>query len=146
MKSGIVKASALALSALTASCGFHADPPQIKILWAEWRPSDALAELGKLYEAKTGVSVKVVKKAWDGAFGDAVFSEFRNRDANYDIIIGDSQWMGLGVVGGHYLELTDWMKQNVKMDELEPAALKWYCEYPKGSARYYAVPCEADAM
>jgi multiple sugar transport system substrate-binding protein len=32
------------------------------------------------------------------------------------------------------------------MDELEPAALKWYCEYPKGAARYYAVPCEADAM
>jgi multiple sugar transport system substrate-binding protein len=38
------------------------------------------------------------------------------------------------------------MKQNVKLDELEPAALKWYCEYPKGASRYYAVPCEADAM
>lgn len=137
--------SLLAVTAL-ASCTSRNDPPQIKILWAEWRPSDALAELGKLYEAKTGIPVKVVKKSWDGAFGDATFSEFRNRDANYDIIIGDSQWMGLGVVGGHYLELTDWMKQNVKLDALEPAALKWYCEYPKGAARYYAVPCEADAI
>jgi multiple sugar transport system substrate-binding protein len=127
-------------------CGSGSGKPQIKILWAEWRPSDALAELGKQFEAKTGVQVKVVKKSWDGAFADATFSEFRNRDDNYDIIIGDSQWMGLGVVGGHYLELTDWMKENVRMDELEPAALKWYCEYPKGAARYYAVPCEADAM
>ena len=132
--------------ALLSGCGSDRGAPQIKILWAEWRPSDALAELGKLYEAKSGVPVKVVKKSWDGAFGDATFSEFRNRDDNYDIIIGDSQWMGLGVVGGHYLELTDWMKRNVKLDELEPAALKWYCEYPKGAARYYAVPCEADAM
>lgn len=129
-----------------AGCGSKSDSGRITILWAEWRPSDALAELGKLYEAKTGVPVKVVKKSWDGAFADATFSEFRNRDDNYDIIIGDSQWMGLGVVGGHYLELTDWMKSDIRTGELEPAALKWYCEYPKGAARYYAVPCEADAM
>jgi multiple sugar transport system substrate-binding protein len=130
---------------LTA-CGRSDTGPVIKILWAEWRPSDALAELGREYQAKTGVHVQVIKKSWEGAFGDAVFSEFRNRDDNYDIIIGDSQWLGLGVVGKHYLELTDWLKQSLPVDRLEPAALKWYCEYPKGAARYYAVPCEADAM
>ena len=140
-------AFSLALSvAILTGCAPRSDSPEIKILWAEWRPSDALAELGTLYQAESGVPVKVIKKSWDGAFGDATFSEFRNRDDNYDIIIGDSQWLGLGVVGGHYLELTDWMKTNVKTDELEPSALKWYCEYPKGSARYYAVPCEADAL
>lgn len=137
----------LALSALSLlSCGRSGDPRQIRILWAEWRPSDVLAELVKGYEAKTGVPVKVIKKSWDGAFGDATFAEFRNRDDNYDIIIGDSQWMGLGVVGGHYLELTDWMKANVDLAAIDTSALKWYCEYPKGGARYYAVPCEADAM
>lgn len=142
----------LALCLLTAltfgpqACTSKSSAPEIRILWAEWRPSDALSELGRDYQAKTGVRVQVVKKSWDGAFGDATFAEFRNRDDNYDIIIGDSQWMGLGVVGGHYLELTDWMKTNVPMDRIEPAALKWYCEYPKGAARYYAVPCEADAM
>lgn len=140
-------ALALGLYATSLSgCGSGQKTPEIKILWAEWRPSDALAELGAQYKDKTGVSVQVVKKSWNGAFADAAFSEFRNRDDNYDIIIGDSQWMGLGVVGGHYLELTDWLKTNVRTEELEPAALKWYCEYPKGGARYYAVPCEADAM
>jgi multiple sugar transport system substrate-binding protein len=132
--------------ALLLGCDKRDSTPEIRILWAEWRPSDALAELGALYQAKTGVAVKVVKKSWDGAFADATFSEFRNRDDNYDIIIGDSQWMGLGVLGGHYLELTDWMKGNIRTEALEPSALKWYCEYPKGAARYYAVPCEADAM
>lgn len=137
----------LAFSALLAAgCGGDRDDRQIRILWAEWRPSDVLADLGRDYQAKTGVPVKVVKKSWDGAFGDATFAEFRNRDDNYDIIIGDSQWMGLGVVGGHYLELTDWMKENVDVAALDTSALRWYCEYPKGAARYYAVPCEADAM
>ncbi len=131
---------------ILCSCGSRSDTRQIKILWAEWRPSDALAELGKIYEKETGIPVKLVKKSWDGAFGDAAFAEFRNRDDNYDIIIGDSQWMGLGVVGHHYVELTDWMRGNLDTSDIEPAALKWYCEYPKGSSRYYAVPCEADAM
>ncbi len=38
------------------------------------------------------------------------------------------------------------MKEKIKLDEIEPAALKWYCEYPKGASKYFAVPCEADVM
>jgi len=131
---------------MLSACGSRSDSGRITILWAEWAPADALAELGRIYQAETGVPVKVVKKSWDGAFSDAAFSEFRNRDDNYDIIIGDSQWMGLGVLGGHYLELTDWIKENIDTKDMEPAALKWYCEYPKQSQRYYAVPCESDAL
>ncbi len=142
---GAVLAIGLGVLAL-AGCGRRDSVPTIRILWAEWHPSDALEELGRQYQAKTGVRVQVIRKSWDGAFGDAVFAEFRNRDDHYDIIIGDSQWLGLGAVGGHYVELTDWIKGNIATDRLEPAALKWYCEYPKGSARYYAVPCEADVM
>src|SRR3954470_19542222 len=87
---GIV-AMAAAFALLLSACGTKSDTKEIKILWAEWRPSYALAELGQRYAQKTGIPVKVVKKSWDGAFGDATFSEFRNRDDNYDIIIGDSQ-------------------------------------------------------
>jgi multiple sugar transport system substrate-binding protein len=135
-------AAALGLSA----CGRSSAGPEVRILWAEWRPSDALAELGRAYERQTGVRVQVIRKSWDGAFSDAVFAEFRNRDDHYDIIVGDSQWLGLGAVGRHYLDLTGWMRENLALDRIEPAALKWYCEYPKGAGRYYAVPCEADAM
>ncbi len=142
----VVLFAVLSTAAGLISCGTRSDSGPLRILWAEWRPSDALQELSKVYTDKTGVRVKVVKKAWDGAFGDATFAEFRNRADNYDIIIGDSQWMGLGAVGHHYLELTDWMKGNLDTAALEPAALKWYCEYPQGAHRYYAVPCEADAM
>ncbi len=118
----------------------------LHILWADWEPAKALQALAVEYTAKTGVEVQVVRKSWDGAFTEAAFSEFRNRDDNYDILIGDSQWLGLGVVGGHYLELTDWMPGHIPMDEIIPAALSWYSEWPQGSGKYFAVPCEADAM
>ncbi len=136
----------LLASLLLSSCGSGDRDDSIRILWANFAPADILSELGRQYEQETGIAVRVVKKSWDGAFTDATYAEFRNRAQNYDIIIGDSQWLGLGTVGGHYLELTDWMHENLALDEIEPVALTGYSEYPKGSGRYYAVPCEADAM
>jgi len=119
----------------------------ITILWAQWPPADALEELGKEYQAKTGTAVNVVQKSWDGAFGDAAQAEFRTNGTAYDLIIGDSQWVGQGVKGGHYLELTDFVKDNQELfKDVAPAALEYYCEYPKGAKKYYAVPCESDAM
>lgn len=134
-----------------ALCGWNgctqkSDAASIKILWADWQPSDALANLGRLYTQQSGVPIQVVKKSWDGAFTEAALAEFRNRSDNYDIIIGDSQWLGLGTEGKHYLELTQWFPQNVPVDQIAPAAIKWYCEYPKGSGRIFAIPCEGDAM
>lgn len=133
------------MAALLSSCGDRDNRP-LRILWAEWPPAHALQAVGDLYTRQAGVPVEVVRKSWDGAFGDATFAEFRNRGQNYDIIIGDSQWLGLGAVGGHYLELTGWMHQNLALDRISPTALKWYCEYPAGSRRYFSIPCEADAM
>lgn len=118
----------------------------LHILWADWEPARALQTLAEEYTALTGVKVKVIRKSWDGAFAEAAFAEFRNRDDNYDIIIGDSQWLGLGVVGRHYLELTDWLPKHVAVQDIVPSALKWYAEWPQGSQRYFAVPCQADAM
>jgi multiple sugar transport system substrate-binding protein len=135
----------LALLSLIGGCGDSQVRP-MRLLWAEWPPAHALQEVANLYTQQTGVPIEVVRKSWDGAFGDATFAEFRNRGENYDIIIGDSQWLGLGAVGGHYLELTDWMSENLPLDKISPTALKWYCEYPAASRRYYSVPCEADAM
>ncbi len=141
-----MQAAGLGLAFLAAGCSGKREAGSIKILWADWQPSAALADLCKLYTRQSGIPVQVIKKSWDGAFTAATFSEFRNRDDNYDIIIGDSQWLGLGAEGGHYLELTDWFPKNVAVNDITPAAVKWYCEYPKGSGRIFAIPCEGDAM
>jgi multiple sugar transport system substrate-binding protein len=56
------------------------------------------------------------------------------------------EWRGEAVEGGHYVELTDWMKANIEMDDYVPAALASYGEYPPGSGRYYGVPIMADVQ
>lgn len=139
---------AFSLALVLSGCGENSrrHGAELQILWADWEPARALQALSEEYFALTGVKVKVIRKSWDGAFTDAAFSEFRNRADNYDILIGDSQWLGIGVVGHHYLELTDWLPNHVPLDQIVPSALKWYSEWPQGSNRYYAVPCEADAM
>lgn len=119
----------------------------LTILWAQWPPADHLQALAREWGKANGVNVRVEQKSWAGAFSNAVQSEFSTNGQTYDIIVGDSQWLGLGVKGGHYLEVTDFIKANEGMfaDTL-PKAMSALCEYPAGSGRYYAVPCEADAM
>lgn len=144
----------LAGTALWTGCSSDTSgPPKdggtIQILWAEWQPADALQRLcTQHYTTLTGVKIKVVQKPWkaDG-FPAAKQKEFNTNGTTYDIIIGDSQWLGQGVAGGHYEDLTDLVKGNPELfKDVAPAAMEYYCEYPKGAGRYYAVPCESDAM
>ncbi|HEY4330290.1 MAG TPA: extracellular solute-binding protein [Phycisphaerae bacterium] len=145
-----LRIGALSLSlALWASASMAAEPgagKTITILWAKWAPADALQKLCEDYKTKTGTSVVVDQKPWSDI--DTVKNqEFSSRSATYDIIIGDSQWIGQGVTAGHYLELTDLYKSNAGLfKDVAPAALSFYAEYPKKSGKYYAVPCESDAM
>jgi len=115
----------------------------LNIAWAEWDPADYLYELSKDYTAATGVKVTVDKIPW-GQFETKVFTSFAARDDAYDIVIGDSQWLGRGATQGHYKDLTDWMKTNGIDTTMAPMALKYYGEFPKGSSKYYAVPAEGD--
>jgi multiple sugar transport system substrate-binding protein len=56
------------------------------------------------------------------------------------LVIGDSQWLGKAATSGHYVDLTDWAKENVTLADITPAALKSYGEYPAGSGKLYALP------
>jgi multiple sugar transport system substrate-binding protein len=119
----------------------------IKILWAKWEPADALQKLSEEYTKDKGVKVFVDQQSWDGAFAQTKQAEFNNNGQTYDIIIGDSQWVGQGVTGGHYAELTDTIATHGEIfKDVSPKAMEYYCEYPKGSKKYYAIPCESDAM
>ena len=59
------------------------------------------------------------------------------------MVVGDSQWLGAGSTGGHYVDLTDFFKEH-KVDEIMvPATVDAYAEYRR--ARYWAIPVEGDA-
>ncbi len=170
-----------------AGCGDaeEENPTSVTIWWAQWEPAEGLQELGDEFAAETGIDVKVHQIGWP-AYQDQVFLNFGNRTTDFDIVVGDSQWLGRrevpdpyyggergfeplpGILGdrgqsrraerehrqwigrgatkGLYLELTDWIGEAVDMDTIHPLAVRYLCEYPPGSGRYYAAPCETDAV
>lgn len=144
----VVKTWSLVVMCLAlAACGGNEDTqaPGLTIWWAKWAPSDGLAEMGRLYEQQTGVPVTVHQIPWSD-YQSQAFLEFGNSRTAFDIIIGDSQWVGSAAELGVYLDLTDWIGEAVDMDAVHPAARRYLCEYPPGSGRYFAAPCETDAV
>ena len=117
---------------------------EINILWAQWDPADYLQQVGKLYEKETGIKVNIVQEPW-GSFGDRFFTEMAAKGTSWDMVVGDSQWLGQGATQGLYVDLTDFMKSNGIDKSVTPATLKYYGEYPAGSGKYWAFPTEGDA-
>lgn len=118
---------------------------RITIWWAQWAPAEGLQELGHKFEQETGITVKVHQIPWS-SFQDQVFLNFGNRRTDFDIVVGDSQWIGRGATRGLYVELTDWLHGAVDMKTIHPRAAKYLCEYPPESGKFYAAPCETDAV
>lgn len=117
---------------------------ELKILWAQWDPADYLQQLAKDYEAKTGVKVTVVQEPW-GSFGDRFYTAMAAKGTEWDMVVGDSQWIGQGATAGWYVDLTDFLKTTGLGDSVTDATLKYYAEYPAGSKKYFAFPAEGDA-
>jgi multiple sugar transport system substrate-binding protein len=117
---------------------------EIKILWAEWDPADYLQQIGNMYEEETGVKVTIVQEPW-GSFLNVAFAEFAAGGDAFDGVVGDSQWLGQGATGGHYVDLTDFLVGEGIADTVTEATLTYYGEYPTGSGRYWGFPTEGDA-
>jgi multiple sugar transport system substrate-binding protein len=118
---------------------------ELTILWAEWDPANYLQELVNEYQAETGVTVTVETVPWPD-FLTKAFTEFNAQGSAYDLVVGDSQWLGIGSTGGHYVELTDFVNQHKLTETMAPATIKYYAEYPGDSGRYWSVPLEGDAV
>ncbi|MCZ7542235.1 MAG: sugar ABC transporter substrate-binding protein [Anaerolineae bacterium] len=117
------------------------EKPSLSIIWFEWPPCNALAELVKSYEE---ADITVTCIPW-GQWHDQIFTDFAAR-GGADLPVLDSQFIGEAVAGNHIIELTDWMQENMDVETYVPAALTYYGEYPLGSGHYYGVPMIADVM
>jgi len=137
-----------ALVLLPACSGEAAPEPAddgITIWWFQWAPADGLQELSQEFTKETGVSVKVEQIPLS-SYQDKVFLEFGSSHTKFDMVVGDSQWIGRGATRGLYLELTDWLPTVIDLSSVHPRAARYLCEYPEGSGRWYAAPCETDAV
>lgn len=117
---------------------------ELNILWAQWDPADYLQEVGNMYEAETGVKVNIIQEPW-GSFGDLFFTEMAAQGTSWDMVVGDSQWLGQGATQGHYMDMTDFLVGEGIADTVTEATLTYYGEYPTGSGRYWGFPTEGDA-
>lgn len=123
-------------------------PDEIKtltILWAKWKPADYLKTLTESFTAETGIKINIVQESWD-IWQEIFFKEMSRKGERFDMVIGDSQWLGRGVAGGHYIELTKWIADHGVTDTMFPSSITGYAEFPKTSGHYWAVPVEGDAM
>ena len=82
-----------AVFAFAGSTAYAAET--LTILWAQWDPANYLQELVKDYEKSSGVAVKVETTPWPD-FQTKAFREFAARGNAYDMVVGDSQWLGAG--------------------------------------------------
>ncbi len=130
---------------LSLACSTSVLAQELTIFWAEWDPANYLQELVNEYEAETGVRVTVETTPWSD-FQTKAFTEFNAKGSAYDMIVGDSQWLGAASTGGHYVDLTDFFKKHNLGEVMAPATVKYYAEYPGNSGKYWAVPAEGDAV
>ncbi len=117
---------------------------ELTIWWAEWDPANYLQQLVNEYTEETGVAVNVVQEPW-GSYYDRVAAEWAAQGDSFDLVVGDSQWLGQGVEEGHYVDMTDFLTSTGIADTVTEATLTYYSEYPIGSGNYYAFPTEGDA-
>jgi multiple sugar transport system substrate-binding protein len=130
-------AAAIALSAPAASS------QELTIFWAEWDPANYLQELVNEYEAETGVVVTVETTPWSD-FQTKAFTEFNAKGSAYDMIVGDSQWLGAASEAGHYVDLTEFFNAN-NLGEIMAPPRSSTMSIPQ-FGKFWAVPAEGDAV
>jgi len=117
----------------------------ITISWTDWPPAYLFEELTKEFTKETGINVNfIIYPIPDWQTG--VFGVLEEKKTTFDLIVGDSQWLGRGAREGHYIDVTKWIKEHGVDKTMVPAAIKGYGEFPKGSGRYWAIPMQGDAM
>jgi len=118
---------------------------ELNILWAQWDPADFLQQIGNLYKTETGISINVIQEPW-GTFADRFFANMVAHSTDYDMVIGDSQWLGQSTTQGYYVNLTDFLTNEGIKETVTEATLTHYGEYPTGSSTYWSYPTEGDAL
>ncbi len=140
-----LKALPLVLLAL-GSAAAYAQPKQLTLCWAAWDPANALVELSKDFTAKTGIHMKYEFVPWP-SFTQRMTTELNSKGKLCDLLIGDSQWIGMAATAGHYVKLNAFFEKNsIQINDFSPATVEGYSTWPKHSSNYWALPAMGDAI
>jgi multiple sugar transport system substrate-binding protein len=120
-------------------------PAELTILWGQWAPADALQTLADEYTQETGIKVHVIQDPWD-TFSTTFFTEMEKQGTTYDMVVGETMWLGKGATAGYYLDLTDFLTSENIAGSVLPAALSSFAEYPSGSGQLWAYPLSGNLL
>ena len=79
---------------------------KLVIAWAKWDPADNLQKLTADFTKETGIAVEVNQIPWSD-FETKINAAWTGKSTEFDMVVGDSQWLGNGSTGGHYVDLTE---------------------------------------
>ncbi|WP_350149772.1 ABC transporter substrate-binding protein [Thalassospira sp.] len=145
MKSMYLK-TIVASAIVAGSLPTAAAAEDLTLCWAAWDPANALVELSKDFEAKSGNTMNFEFVPWT-SFADRMLNELNSGGKLCDLMIGDSQWIGGGAENGHYVKLNDFFDANsIDMADFIPATVTGYAEWPKNTPNYYALPAFGDVV
>jgi len=122
-------------------------PVTLRILYFQWAPGNAVAKTAAGYEAATGGKIKVETELpgfveWFAKWLAAAQAQ----QYVWDIVVIDSQWLGLAVDGGHIIELTDLVGDKPFIQQIPPTMKPYYMGDPTDQGKIWSVPLEADAQ
>ena len=138
--------AATALAGLMGGAASGAQAADLTLCWAAWDPANALIELSRDFEEQTGHGMSFEFVPWPN-FADRMLNELNSGGQLCDLMIGDSQWIGLAAQSGHYVKLNDFFDaEGISMDAFIPATVEGYSEWPKGTPNYWALPAFADVV
>ncbi|MGC4047279.1 MAG: sugar ABC transporter substrate-binding protein [Armatimonas sp.] len=128
----------------TAAAGGGGGDKKLVIAWAQWKPADQLQKLTEDFTKESGIKVEVQQIPWSD-FETKVNAAWTAKDSTFDMVVGDSQWLGKASTSGHYVDLSEWVNdpKNFPKADNEEAAVKNYGEY---AGKLYAIPCMADGI
>ena len=119
---------------------------ELTVCWAAWDPANALVELSKDFTAESGTSLKFEFVPWT-SYADKFLNELNSRGTLCDLILGDSQWIGVSAENGYYVKLNDFFdKEGISMDAFLPATVVGYSEWPKNTPNYWSLPAMGDVV
>jgi multiple sugar transport system substrate-binding protein len=126
--------------------GKEEGPITLRLLYFQWAPGNALAKVAAEYEAATGGKVKAETELpgfneWYAKW----LSSIQAQEYVWDIIVIDSQWLGMAVDAASAVDLTPLIADKPFIKQIPPTMKPYYMGDPTDSGKIWSVPLEADA-
>jgi multiple sugar transport system substrate-binding protein len=121
----------------------QSDLPTLNLLWFDWGPCRILRDaLVQTYDAAVVNVTCVFILDWK----TDVFHALRlGSSSEYDVVILDSQWIGLGAANDLLMDITEFV-DTLDIQDYFQGPFDSYGEYPPNSKRYFGIPLVTDVM